>query len=177
MTSFTVEIPIIETERLILREARESDLDELAIFMASERSHFIGGPLDRANCWRLISGSYGHWLLRGYGMWYIHHKADDRVIGACGFIFREGWDEPELGWNVHDGYEGKSIAFEAATAARAYGAKHFDLDSVISYLNPDNARSIALSKRLGATFERKGTLLGHDVDIYRHPKSGDAYYV
>lgn len=173
MTSFNFDIPTVETERLILREARESDLDEIAIFMASERSHFIGGPLDRANCWRLISSHFGHWLLRGYGMWHIHHKTDDLMIGACGFIFREGWDEPELGWNVHGGYEGKSIAFEAATAARAYGAKHFNLDGVISYLDPANTRSIALAKRLGATFEREGTLLGHDVHVYRHPKLGD----
>ena len=173
MTTFSVDIPTIETDRLILREARESDLDTLATFMASERSHFVGGPLDRANCWRLISGSLGHWLLRGYGMWYIHHKADDRVIGACGFIFREGWDEPELHWNMHDGYEGKGYAFEAARAARAYGAQHFNLNGVISYIDPVNSRSIALAKRLGATFERNGSLLGEDANIYRHPLIGD----
>jgi RimJ/RimL family protein N-acetyltransferase len=96
------------------------------------------------------------------------------MIGACGFIFREGWDEPELGWNLHDGYEGKGYAFEAASAARAYGAKHFDLSGVISYIDPVNRRSIALAKRLGATFERKTSLLGQEADIYRHPKSGDA---
>ena len=173
MTTFSVDIPIIETERLILRDARESDLDDLASFMASERSHFVGGPMDRANCWRLISGSLGHWMLRGYGMWNIHHKADDRVIGACGFIFREGWDEPELGWNVHDGYEGQSIAFEAAQAARSYGAKHFNLDGVISYLDPANTRSINLAKRLGATYERDGGMPGTPmVYIYRQPKQG-----
>ena len=173
MTTFSVDIPIIETERLILRDARESDLDDLASFMASERSHFVGGPMDRANCWRLISGSLGHWMLRGYGMWNIHHKADDRVIGTCGFIFREGWDEPELGWNVHDGYEGQSIAFEAAQAARSYGAKHFNLDGVISYLDPANTRSINLAKRLGATYERDGGMPGTPmVYIYRQPKQG-----
>ncbi|EDZ44541.1 MAG: GNAT family N-acetyltransferase [Planktotalea sp.] len=172
MTTFTVTIPTIETERLILRAPLENDIDALESFYATERSHLVGGPLDRPNCWRLISGNFGHWLMRGYGMWHLHHKADDRMIGACGFIFREGWDEPELGWNVHDGYEGKSIAFEAAFAARAYGAAHFDLDGVISYLNPSNTRSVALTKRLGATFERKGQMLGNAVDIYRHPKQG-----
>lgn len=174
MTSFNFDIPTIETERLILRAPLESDLDALEVFNQSERSHMIGGPLDRANCWRVISNGIGHWALRGFGMWHIHHKSDDRMIGACGFIFREGWDEPELGWNVHDGYEGKGFAFEAASAARAYGAKHFNLNGVISYIYPVNSSSIALAKRLGATFERKGSLLGKDADIYRHPKQGAA---
>ena len=174
MTSFTVNIPTIETDRLILRAPLESDLDALETFYASERSHRVGGPLDRVGCWRLIAFNFGHWLMRGFGMWHIHHKSDDRMIGACGFIFREGWDEPELGWNVHNGYEGQSIAFEAASAARSFGTEHFDLDGVISYLDPANTRSVALAKRLGATFERKGTFLGHNVDIYRHPKQGAA---
>ncbi|MEP5152976.1 GNAT family N-acetyltransferase [Planktotalea sp.] len=173
MTSFNFEIPSIETDSLILRAPLESDLDALEAFNKTERSHLIGGPLDRANCWRVISNGIGHWALRGFGMWHIHHKGDDRMIGACGFIFREGWDEPELGWNVHDGYEGKSIAFEAASAARAYGAKHFDLDGVISYIVPENHRSIALATRLGATFERAGNLLGEAANIYRHPRIGD----
>jgi RimJ/RimL family protein N-acetyltransferase len=173
MTLFNFEIPTIETEHLILRAPLEIDLDALEVFNKSERSHLIGGPLDRAGCWRVISNAIGHWALRGFGMWHILHKADDRMIGACGFIFREGWDEPELAWNIHDGYEGKSYAFEAATDARAHGAKHFDLNGVISYIDPVNLRSIALAKRLGATFERKGSLLGEEADIYRHPLLGD----
>jgi RimJ/RimL family protein N-acetyltransferase len=173
MTLFNFEIPSIETDHLILRAPLESDLDALEAFNKTERSHLIGGPLDRANCWRLISNGIGHWALRGFGMWHIHHKSDDRMIGACGFIFREGWDEPELGWNVHDGYEGKSYAFEAASAARAFGADHFNLNGVISYIDPVNHRSIALAQRLGATFEREGNLLGETANIYRHPRIGD----
>lgn len=172
MTSFAVDIPSVETDRLILRAPLESDLDVLAAFYQSERSHLVGGPMDRANCWRVISGGLGHWFLRGFGFWHIHHKVDDRMIGATGFIYREGWDEPELGWNVHDGYEGHGYAYEAAHAARRYGAAQFNLDGVISYIAPRNTRSRTLATRLGAMFERAGTLLGHDVHIYRHPKTG-----
>ncbi len=175
MTSFSLDIPTVETERLMLRAAQESDLDVIADFMQSERSHFVGGPLDRASSWKLISGNFGHWVMRGFGMWYVHHKGDDRMIGACGFIFHEGWDEPELAWHVHDGYEGAGYAFEAASAARAYGAKHFGLDGVISYIDPSNTRSAKLATRLGASYERDGGMPGTPlVHVYRHPKSGDA---
>lgn len=173
MTSFSFEIPTVETERLILRAPREADLDAVSAFMQSERSHIIGGPMDRVACWKLIAGNIGHWALRGYGFWNIESRANGEMVGACGFIFREGWSEPELGWNLHDGYEGQGIAFEAASAARSYGATHFGLDGVISHIDPKNERSIALATRLGARFEKSGALLGHDIHIYRHPKQGD----
>lgn len=172
MTTFSVDIPEVETDRLILRPVTLDDLDEVAAFYASERSHFVGGPAERADVWRIIAYVNGHWLLRGFGYWAISDKSTGSCIGMCGFIFREGWSEPELGWQIYEAAEGKSIAFEAAQAARAYGAAHFGLDGVISHIDPVNARSVALAERLGARFERHGELLGKPCDIYRHPMTG-----
>lgn len=170
MTRISFDIPKVETERLILREPREADLECLATFNQSERTRFIGGKKDRAESWRQIAASLGHWAMRGFGFWTVALKEDrDRMIGACGFIFREGWDEPELGWNLHDGFEGKGYAHEAVLAARLHGAMHLKLDGVISYIDPANTRSAALATRLGAHPERTGQLLGHEVIVYRHP--------
>lgn len=71
MTSFSFEIPTVETERLILRAAQESDLDALAVFNQSERSHLIGGPLDRAGCWKVISNVIGPCVASGCGTFTI----------------------------------------------------------------------------------------------------------
>lgn len=174
MTRLSVEIPEVNTDRLVLRALRESDLDHVADFFASERSNAVGGPMNRIECWRAMASWLGHWMIRGYGMWAIHHKADDRIIGVTGFINREGWHEPELGWHVYAGYEGQGYAYEAAKAARANGREKFGLDAVISYIAPDNARSKALADRLGASFERADVLLDTPVHIYRHPKSAEA---
>lgn len=171
MTTVTLHIPTIDAGEIVLRAISEVDLGPLATFYAGERSKFVGGPLSRADCWRLIAGNLGHWALRGYGMWVIADRACGDPMGICGFIFREGWDEPELGWQVWDGYEGRGIAFRAAKAARIHGATHFGLDSVISYIDPENTRSQALAERLGARFEREGTLLGTPCQVWRHPKS------
>lgn len=176
MTTFAVTIPEIETERLILRPLSLDDFDALATFYASERSKFVGGPVSKAEAWRKLAFINGHWMLRGYGYWAIQAKEDAKdtgtCLGLCGFIFREGWSEPELGWQLFEAAEGKGIAFEAATAARAYGAAHFGLDGVISHIAPDNTRSAALATRLGAHIERRGELLGEICDIYRHPMIG-----
>jgi RimJ/RimL family protein N-acetyltransferase len=166
----TLDIPTIETENLILRAPRESDLDAMAVFSQSERSHWVGGPKNRHGTWRVLIGMLGHWAVRGYGLWHIEEKATGTSVGAAGIINHEGWQEPELGWHVYDEFEGKGLAFEATLAARQSAAEKFGLNSVISYIDPANIRSVALAKRLGATYECDAILLDEPCQIYRHPK-------
>ena len=167
-------IPTLETENLILRAPRADDLDAIAEFYQTTRSHMVGGPKDRHDSWRVLCTSLGHWALRGYGMWHVVEKSSGTSVGSVGIINHEGWDEPELGWHVYDGFEGKGYAFEAAKVACTYAADHFGLDAVISYIDPTNSRSLALAKRLGATFERDGQVMGHPCHVYRHPSAGGA---
>ncbi|MBR9652130.1 GNAT family N-acetyltransferase [Thalassovita aquimarina] len=172
--SLSLNIPTVETERLILREMRESDLDVIAEFFESDRSHFVGGPKSRGESWRVISGVLGHWLLRGYGMWLVEERVSGQPVGGVGHLNPEGWDEPELGWHLYTGHEGKGYAYEAALAAREYGARHFGLTAPISYIDPANTRSKALAERLGARFEREGEVLGHACHVYRYPETEGA---
>ncbi|NDW45267.1 GNAT family N-acetyltransferase [Ruegeria sp. PrR005] len=170
----TLSIPVIETENLILRGPRESDFEAFAAFGASERSRFVGGPFPRFRSWGGFLATYGHWALRGYGMWMVEERATGATAGRIGFIFNDGWDEPELGWHIFDGFEGKGYAYQAAHAARAHGAQHFGLDGVISYIDPANTRSLRLAERLGAQYERDGEVAGHPCQVWRHPQQGTA---
>ncbi|AAV96485.1 GNAT family N-acetyltransferase [Ruegeria pomeroyi] len=170
----TLSIPVIETERLILRGPRESDFEAFAAFGASDRSRFVGGPFPRFRSWGGFLATYGHWALRGYGMWMVEERATGATAGRIGFIFNDGWDEPELGWHIFDGFEGKGYAYQAASAARAHGAQHFGLDGVISYIDPANTRSLRLAERLGAQYERDGEVAGHPCQVWRHPHQGAA---
>ncbi|MDO6728640.1 GNAT family N-acetyltransferase [Marinovum sp. 2_MG-2023] len=168
MTVLSVDIPVIETERLILRAPQESDFEAHATFMASDRSHFIGGPTDRYQAWRGFSSALGHWMLRGYGGWTMTLQSDGTPVGRSGYIFGEGWQEPEIGWHVYGAFEGKGYVFEAAEAILKIGPAKFGLDKVISYIDPANTRSAALAERLGAVLECKSELLGKPCNIYRH---------
>lgn len=163
--------PVVETEDLILRGYREEDFDAFAAFGASDRARFVGGPQDRWVSWRSFMAGIGHWTLRGYGMWMVEHRATGKVAGRVGMIFNDGWDEPELGWHIYDGFEGKGYAYQATIAARRYSARHFGLDRVISYIDPENTRSVALAERLDASFERAGEVLGHPCQVWRHPSA------
>ncbi len=165
----TLDIPTIETDRLILRGPRESDFEAIATFGASDRAKWVGGPFDRFRSWGHFLAAYGHWALRGFGMWMVEERASGATAGRIGIVNHDGWDEPELGWHTFDGFEGKGIAFEGATVARRFAAQNLGLDGVISYIDADNTRSRALAERLGAVVERTGTVMGHPVLIYRHP--------
>ncbi|MFT4013415.1 MAG: GNAT family N-acetyltransferase [Paracoccus sp. (in: a-proteobacteria)] len=166
---FSVSVPVTRTERLILREPRAGDLDAVAEFLASPRATFVGGPMTRFESWRNILMVCGHWIIRGHGYWTIEEAATGCVVGRIGVHnHEEKWPEPELGWQIFDGFEGLGYAHEAALAARAQAAR-MGLGALISLIAPDNARSRRLAERMGASVEREIDLLGKHVLMYRHP--------
>lgn len=164
------QVPVLTTERLVLREPRESDLGAMASFMSSERSGWVGGPADRQGAWRALLTGIGHWILRGYGYWTVEDRASGAVAGRVGVVFHAvDWPEPELGWHIYDGFEGRGLGEEAARAARSGAARHMGLTRLISLIAPDNRRSQRLADRLGALVEGRATLFGKPALIYRHP--------
>lgn len=164
-------IPVLETERLILRAPRLSDLDALADFLASPRAQYVGGPSSRYQSWRSLLTVTGHWVMRGYGYWTVEDRASGQPVGRVGVHFHEGeWPEPELGWHIFNGFEGKGYAYEATLAARDAATTRFGLGSLSSLISPDNTRSRRLAERLGATVERETRVLDTPCLVYRHPK-------
>ena len=167
-------IPVLETERLVLRGPKAADADDYVSFMMSKRSEFVGGHLARDKAWRAFTTEIGHWLIRGYGMWSVTMKGDDTCIGYVGPWCPEGWPEQEIGWLVYDAAEGKGIAHEAAVAARAWAYAELGWTSAVSYIDRPNKRSIALAERLGCTRDRSAaTPEDDDCLVYRHPRPED----
>lgn len=124
----------------------------------------------RTEAWRWFASVIGHWHLRSFGFWTITSKVDDTPLGICGVWEPEGWPEPEIGWVVYEVAEGKGIAFEAATAARAHAYDVWKMPALSSNIIPGNERSVALATRLGATFEREYQNVSHGTEmLYRHP--------
>jgi RimJ/RimL family protein N-acetyltransferase len=166
----TMQIPVLETDRLVLRGPRDGDFDAFADFCTTERSRGVGGPADRPEAWRGMAMMIGHWELRGYGMWWLESRASGDPVGRVGIWHPEGWPEPELGWVIYENFEGKGYAFEASVAGRDYAYQKLGMKTLISLISPDNARSITLAERLGAKNEATWTSpLGVESLIYRHP--------
>ncbi len=167
--TFAVTIPTLTTDRLTLRPPRESDLETLVAFGQSERTRFIGGKRERFEAWRGLLAIIGHWALRGYGYWSVDTR-EGEFVGRVGVSLHDGWPEPELGWHLFDGFEGRGYATEAAKAARDHAYRVWGMGPVISFIAHENPRSIAVAERLGARFEREGEPDGpHPYGIWRHP--------
>jgi RimJ/RimL family protein N-acetyltransferase len=163
-------IPDISTERLTLRQPDPSDFEGYAAFMADARSTMTGGPMDRPTAWRAFAGELGHWTIRGYGLMTVVDKDSGARVGQVGFWNPEGWLEVELGWRVYDGFEGRGLAAEAATAMLDVAYNTLGWGPLISVIAPANTRSIRLAERLGARLERDDwhTPSGKPALIYRH---------
>jgi RimJ/RimL family protein N-acetyltransferase len=161
-------IPQLQTDRLILREFREEDLDAYADMCGDPQvMKFLGGkPLSRADSWRNMSTIVGHWLLKGYGMWAVQRKENSEMIGRIGCWQPEGWPGFEVGWTLRKAYWGYGYATEAAKAAIDYGFYQLKEVQIISLIRPDNLASRRVAERLGESvigtttlFESQHTLI------------------
>ena len=163
--------PVLTTERLTLREPRESDFPTMLAFNESPRNAYVGGRLERRWIWRGLLANIGHWVLRGYGFFSVDTREGD-FIGRIGVIYHDEWPEPELAWHLYDGFEGKGYAAEAALAARADYYARISPQTLISMIDVANTRSEALALRLGARREMTKTDPDGDYHIYRHTLPG-----
>jgi RimJ/RimL family protein N-acetyltransferase len=165
-------IPRLETSRLILREYRADDFEAYASFMADpDVARYIApAPMSRADSWRSLASSIGHWTLRGYGTWAVERKDDHAFIGRVGMINPEGWPALEVGWTLGQPYWGKGYATEAASAAMRYAFLTQPVDRIISCIDPENAPSQQVAMRIGETKgERRALSVGgkdYPVDIW-----------
>lgn len=174
--SLSLDIPVLETERLLLREPREADFAWERDFYATADSRFVGGPKSPADTWRSLAMLLGHWAWRGYGFWALEDRETGTYQGRVGLWCPHGWPEPELAWTLMPHARGKGYATEAALSARAHAYDVLGWETAISQIDPANEASKAVARRLGARFERM-----HDDDdpnfgpheIWRHPAPAD----
>ncbi len=162
----------LETERLVLRRLAAGDADGYVAFCRSRRARFAGGVRSAAAAWRDFAAELGHWALRGYGMFAVTERGgDDTCLGIVGPWYPEGWPEREVGWLMWAGAEGKGYAAEAARACLAHAFGPLGWDSAVSYIDENNARSIALAEKLGATLDAGAATPSADTLVYRHPRA------
>jgi RimJ/RimL family protein N-acetyltransferase len=163
-------IPVLETERLRLRAPSEADFESDVAFYASDRAAGVGGKCGRDEVWRHLAALIGHWVFRGYGYWAVEERATGTYCETVGLWCPEGWREPEIGWIMVAGAEGRGIAREAALAARAHAYDVLGWKTAISLIFADNHRSIALAERLGVAYDADYSHPSHGtMRIYRHP--------
>lgn len=145
-------LPIMETERLVLRPLRIDDGDGLHALMSDpEANTYVSRPPTTS-----IEESRERMVTMladpAWRAWAITVKGDDTAIGdVVSFEKRQG-KVTEIGYMLTRAYWGKGYVTEAVTALIdllfSEGQRRVFADT-----DPDNAASIAVCKRLGFTLE------------------------
>jgi len=164
----------IETERLVLRAPTSEDSAALVGFLASERAAFVGGPLALGRAWRHVATICGHWMLKGFGPFILTDRHTGESLGLTGPWAPGDRPEPEVVWALWDhAPKGQGLAQEGARAALDHLFTGLRWDSVVSYIDPSNAPSIALARRLGGVEDPHAARPAPTDLVFRHaPNSG-----
>jgi RimJ/RimL family protein N-acetyltransferase len=167
-------IPVLETQRLLMRGWRESDLDVYASIYADEdTARYIGGACPREEAWRRMTYVAGNWLIRGFGFFALVEKASGECIGWCGPYYPEGWPDREIGWTLVPSARGKGFAAEAARRALDFAYRDLGWTSAISFIALSNSASIAVAHRLRASLESTRIYRGFESGVFRHRGPAD----
>jgi RimJ/RimL family protein N-acetyltransferase len=150
-------IPAIETERLILRGQTAQDFPAFAQMWADPVvTRFIGGvPLSEEESWAKFMRIAGHWALLGFGFWAIVDKASGKRIGEAGIldvkreIVPSFHGTPELGWGLLPAVHGKGYATEAVRAIISWAENRFGKVRMVCIIDPDNTASLRVAHAVG----------------------------
>lgn len=163
----------IETQRLILRPFTLEDLDDLAKILADPdvMEFSTTGPITREATQKFLEEK----VLKEYKEWgtsvlAVIHKEDNQLIGFCGINHQilDGNPVAELGYRFAKAYWGQGLATEAAKACMEDVHRHLSIPRIVSIIEKDNTRSIALAERVGLRYEFDSIYKEIPVRIYSY---------
>jgi RimJ/RimL family protein N-acetyltransferase len=162
-------MPILETERLILRSFRADDVDAMAqLFANPDFMRFsLGVFIERKQTVAFIEKVMG-WDRAGIpSQFAVVPDREERIVGYCGFFQHpEVPGEIEIGYRLHPDYWNRGLISEAARAVRDHGFTVLKLPRVISLIHPENIPSRRVAEKNGMKVEKEITFRGFPTLVY-----------
>lgn len=161
--------PILETERLVLREITPDDCDELLqIWGDAEAMHLFPKTLNRQEMIEWIDRNLKRYESYGHGVWAVILKDSHQFVGDCGLVIQEveGAEELEVVYHFNTKFWGKGLATEAARGCMEYAFTRLNRRRVISMIRPENSSSRRVAERNGLKIEKEVFWRGYQHDVY-----------
>jgi RimJ/RimL family protein N-acetyltransferase len=167
-------VPVLETERLILRGHRLDDFAASAAMWADPivTRYFGGKSLTEEEAWTRFLRYVGHWSLLGFGYWALEDKTTGNFVGEIGFAdYKRGMESslkhlPEIGWVLASPSHGKGYATEAVRAAIEWGDRNFGDPRTSCIINPENLPSIRVAEKCGYQEFQRTTYKGQPSILF-----------
>lgn len=153
-----------ETERLYLRQWRESDLEPFAALNADPQvMAFFPSPLSRQDSDALAQRIRALIAQRGWGLWAVEVKGHRPFIGFVGLHVPLAAlpFSPcvEVGWRLAASHWGRGYATEAARGALRVAFERLAVPEIVSFTAVGNQRSRRVMERLG--MQHRGETFAH----------------
>jgi [ribosomal protein S5]-alanine N-acetyltransferase len=143
-------LPVLATERLILRAPEAADWPAFRDYRMSARTAFTGGVKKPHEAAEQFASFFGHWVMRGFGRLIAEERATGQAIGHFGPMQWEDDGDVELTWSLWTAAaEGRGLATEAARALQDWVFGPLGLRGAIAAVHNDNAASHVVARRLG----------------------------
>jgi RimJ/RimL family protein N-acetyltransferase len=148
--------PLLATERLLLREWRDSDLAPYAALNADPvvMEHFPS-TLTSEQSDDMVRRIRANWDVNDVGLWAAERRDTGEFIGFIGLAV-PSWHTDftpcvEVGWRLAKEHWGLGFAPEGARAALGYGFEHLDLpgDEIVSFTTTKNHNSQRVMQKIG----------------------------
>jgi RimJ/RimL family protein N-acetyltransferase len=157
-------IPVLTTERLVLRPFTPDDLPALSVIHAEES--FWWYPLRRGmteeETKEFLDRVIGRYDSDGFGLEAVEDRVSGTMIGWAGLAVPHFLPEilpaVEVGWRLTGSHRGRGLATEAGSAAVNWGFTEGGLERIVSIYEPENTPSGRVMERLGFTHERTTTV-------------------
>jgi len=161
------EFPILETDRLILRQVTKADASNLLNYLSNKDvMKHIGLESFKSidDAWNEISWYQSIFEKKTGIRWGITLKGQEEVIGSCGFLnLASQHYRSEIGIELSKEHWGKGIASEAFEAVIKYGFEQMNLHRIEALIEPPNLSSQRLAERQG--FIREGLLRSYEFTV------------
>jgi len=149
------EFPVLETERLILRQPKLSDAADVFVFSSDPVvQKYNAEPTTDVSEAEEIIKSYNAEYERTNGIiWGIMLRDVDTIIGMIGFHHWSVHNRALLGYDLAHKFWGRGIGSEAARRVIRFGFENMGLNRIEAPTIVDNHESVQLLEKMGFTCE------------------------
>lgn len=169
--------PTVETARLRLRAHTPGDLACcLAMWSDADVTRFIGGrPQTREEVWGRLLRYAGMWRFMNHGFWVVEDRVSAQFVGEVGVMearreIKPSFEgEPEIGWALAPGHQGKGYASEMVEAAIGWAAANIDAPKLVCIISPENAPSLRVADKFGFRERLRTTYHGEPTIQFERP--------
>lgn len=143
---------ILRTARCLIRETIPEDVESFyQIYSHPAITEYMEGLYPEVEEERQYVRDYIEkvYTFFGFGVWTVIERETGAVIGRAGFSYREGFDEPELGFIIGVPWQRRGYAEEVCRAVLAYGWSALEFRQVQALVETENGPSLRLCGKLG----------------------------